>query len=365
MSYLPADPSATPALASPGPGEGPASGSVPFGPPTVLLVTGSTALRDQVQLAAATVGVGVRTDPASGVDPLWWARAGLVLLGADVPIQDLPGPRPGLVVLGDATVLPPEGLDAELVRLPEGRPRLEALLAGGEPPTGLVIGVIGALGGVGASTLAVALALSATQVLLVDADPLGPGLQTGLGWDDLPGARWPELDAARGRVRPEALREALPSEHGRWLLSYDRGSPAVPSGPRAVRLLDVLTAARRVFPVVVVDLPRRAEAADLLVWRALDTALVVTRAGVGGTLAAARLTEALRALSAQVAVVIRPQPGGFDITQIADVLRVQRVLPWSEQRGLAAAQEAGDLERALAHGRTGRLAADLLAWAAA
>lgn len=357
MTYVPPDP-VGPLTRAGAPGAEPAS----YGPPTVLVVTGSAHLRDQVHLVAATLGVGVRVDPPARVDPLHWARARLVVLGPDAAADDLPGPRPGIVVLATDEAPAVAGLDAELVRLPQGLPRLETLLAGGGGG-GLVVGVIGALGGVGVSTLSVALALAAQDVLLIDADPLGPGLQAGLGWEDLPGARWPELDATQGRVRAGALREALPGRHGVRLITYDRGSPAVPVGSRPVRLLDVVAAGRQAFAVVVVDLPRRAEAADLLVWRELDCALVVTRSGVAGAVAAARLCETLRALTPRVGAVLRPQSAGLDERQIADVLRVQRVVEWPEQRGLTGAAEAGDLARSLRRGRTARLGAELLAWA--
>ena len=66
------------------------------------------------------------------------------------------------------------------------------------------VAVVGGRGGAGASTLACALARdggsSAGAVMLVDADPLGGGLDLLLGAEGVPGLRWPDLAEARGRA---------------------------------------------------------------------------------------------------------------------------------------------------------------------
>ena len=74
-------------------------------------------------------------------------------------------------------------------------------------------------------------------------------------WRQDPGARWPELLNASGRVSAAALRSALPSIDGLAVLSWDRSDvTALP--PEAMR--SVLGAAQRSSDLVVVDLPRRA-----------------------------------------------------------------------------------------------------------
>lgn len=339
----------------------------PLGPPTALLVTADPWLRDQVLTAAESVGAVVRVESPQHPDAFWWARARLVILGPDTDPDTLPGPRPGVVLLtqtlGPGTAGVPGG---ERLCLPDEQGRLAELLAQSRTGAGaLVVGVIGSVGGAGASTLACALALgspAADPCLLVDGDPLGPGLQTSLGWEDVAGARWPDLDRVQGRLRPGALAAALPSRGDLMILSYDRGSPALPKGPGAHRLAEVLDAARLDCRRVVLDLPRRCEPGDLLVWRGLAAAVVVTTGTVAGVIAASRLVETLRGLCPKVAVALRS--GGLSAAEVEPAVTADLVLDWAWQRGLAAAAEAGDLERALRRGGTPALARRVWGWAA-
>lgn len=338
-----------------------------LGPPTALLVTADPWIREQVLTAAESVGAVVRLAGPRHPDAFWWARAQLVLLGPDTDPDGLPGPRAGLVLLTQALVPVPAGAPGgEQVCLPEGQGRLAELLAQCRADAGaLVIGLIGSVGGAGASTLACALALGAPAgepCLLVDGDPLGPGLQTPLGWEEVAGARWPDLDRVQGRLRPGALAAALPARGDLMILSYDRGSPALPQGPGAHRLAEVLDAARLDCPRIVLDLPRRCEPGDLLVWHGLGAAVVVTTGTVAGVFAASRLVETLRGLCPKVAVVVRP--GGLSAAEVEPVVTADLVLDWAGQRGLAAAAEAGDLGRALRRGGGQALARRLWAWAA-
>ena len=57
--------------------------------------------------------------------------------------------------------------------------------------------------------------------LLLDADPLGGGIELVLGCEDAPGLRWPEVVATEGRVGAVALRSALPSVGSLAVLSWD------------------------------------------------------------------------------------------------------------------------------------------------
>src|SRR5690606_25835346 len=68
------------------------------------------------------------------------------------------------------------------------------------------------------------------RTLLVDADPLGGGLDLVLGWEQLEGLRWPALTQTDGRVDPPALVQALPRRGDLGVLSWDRGElPEVPA----------------------------------------------------------------------------------------------------------------------------------------
>src|SRR5690349_916184 len=64
---------------------------------------------------------------------------------------------------------------------------------------GLVLGVVGGSGGVGASSFAAVLAATAGRSLLVDLDVAGGGLDVVLGIEAEAGARWSGLHLAGGR----------------------------------------------------------------------------------------------------------------------------------------------------------------------
>ena len=115
--------------------------------------------------------------------------------------------------------------------------------------------VVGASGGLGASTLALAVGrrLAATRpAVVVDLDLDGGGLEVTAGVEHLPGRRWDDLREVRGRVRPDLLLASLPVDDGCHVLSVrGGGSPRPPE--RA--LLDVLRALEASESRVVVDVP--------------------------------------------------------------------------------------------------------------
>jgi len=161
---------------------------------------------------------------------------------------------------------------------------------------GRAIAVVGAVGGVGASTLAALLArrLGATRpVALVDLDAGHGGLEVLLGTERADGARWPDLAGLRGPLAPSDLRGVLP----RWgpveVLSWDRRG-AEPDGATVAAVLAGLLDAGR---TVVLDVPARAAGEALRGVRADEAAgvtggarvVVVTGQDVLGVAAAARL----------------------------------------------------------------------------
>ena len=109
--------------------------------------------------------------------------------------------------------------------------------------TAHVVGVLGGCGGAGASLFAVRprgrrCGRRAGAPLLVDLDPLGGGLDLALGLDDVPGLRWPDLAAARGRLPASSLHESLPRAGSARGARWGRGEPVdvpVAAGGRGAR----------------------------------------------------------------------------------------------------------------------------------
>ncbi|KRE60854.1 hypothetical protein [Nostocoides sp. Soil756] len=110
-----------------------------------------------------------------------------------------------------------------------------------------VIAVVGASGGLGASTLSLAvgrrLAATGSRSVVVDLALGAGGLDVTAGIEHLTGRRWADLAGVRGRVPPGPLLEALPAEGGCRVLSAGGPGPVMVS-PGAVRdVLETLTTA--------------------------------------------------------------------------------------------------------------------------
>lgn len=339
---------------SPLPAPHPAASGAPAARP--LLVTADEAVLDDVLRLAAAAGVSLdvaRDLPSAR--PLWTA-APLVVLGDDVVHQvalaAVPR-RPGVVLVGlDAddggTWQRAVGVGAEHVAfLPDGEPWLVSRLADAAESReggGAVLAVVGGRGGAGASVTAAALALAAAaqgvRCLLLDADPWAGGIDLVLGAEDCQGLRWPDLAETRGRVSGAALRAALPSVAALAVLSWDRGDlREVPT--EAVST--VLAAARRSGDLVVVDLPRRLDAATREVLAASALTVVVTTADVRAAAATSRVATALTPLCSRIGLLVRgPARAGVD----AEVIAGATGLPL-----LAQMRPDGRLDALLADGR--------------
>ena len=122
-----------------------------------------------------------------------------------------------------------------------------------------VLGVLGASGGLGASTLAAALAVAATRELAASGLPAavavdgalgGGGLDTTACVEHQPGLRWPDLAGVRGEVCGADLVAELPRcAGGARVLAAAPGAPP----PQGV-VSSVVQAVRAVAGLVVVDL---------------------------------------------------------------------------------------------------------------
>jgi secretion/DNA translocation related CpaE-like protein len=230
------------------------------------------------------------------------------------------------------------------------------------PVVGRVVAVLGGRGGAGASVLAGGLAVTAARrglrTLLVDADPLGGGVDLVLGWESLDGLRWPALSQASGEVPAPALVEALPGHSELVILSWDRGEPmTVP--PEA--MLAALDAGRRGRDLTIVDLPRRLDESAMLALRAADQVYLVVPAELRACAAAARVAAVAGPHCAALSVVVRqPGPAGLAVKEVMAALRLPYAGTIRSEPRLRTAWERGEPPAASGHGSLATLCRKLL-----
>jgi len=298
-----------------------------------LLVTSDPDLLDELLRLCAAAGTEAQVAHDVASARLSWSRPPFVVVGRDladaVAVARLPR-RPGVVLAGLGQdegiwdVAKDIGADTA-VPLPHAQSWLVNRLgettdaADGE---GFVIAVIGGRGGAGATTLATVLALKGVDLglrcLLIDADPLGGGIDLALGCEGCVGLRWPDLTAAGGRVSGAALLDALPNVHGLSVLSAGRGDALTVPAP-AMR--SVTAAAARMSDLVVIDLPRHVDDAAEEALAAATVTLMVVPAEVRAVAAAGRVAVAVGLTARDVRVVVRgPAPAGLSASVVADTL---------------------------------------------
>ncbi len=335
----------------------------------VLLVTSSPSLHDAVVPLCAAAGVEARECAEPTLVLAAWSDADLVLVGVDVADQVValaPPRRPGVHVVGvapgDAVFRAAVELGAaSVIDLPQGAAWLVDALAdvGERASPGRTVGVVGGAGGAGATTLACALAqwhAARAPTLLVDADPLGPGLDRLLGMEDVPGVRWEGLVDTAGRLGGRALRESVPRRGHLGVLTWTglRRKLEVPTARR------ILPAASRGHDLVVLDLARHGGSALGELVDRCDDLLVVTPASVPGLAATARLVADL-GRTGRAGLVVRP--GGLSDADAQRVTGLPVVAAVADQRGLAASVDRG-LGPLAGRGPLARAARDLLSEAA-
>ncbi|GIE81235.1 septum formation initiator [Actinoplanes philippinensis] len=300
-----------------------------------LIVTADPDLLDELLRLAAAGGVEAEVSPDPAGARARWTTAPLVFVGADQAIPCLRArlPRRGrLFLVGFDGLADPAFSVADLIGaenvavLPAAEPWIVDQLTAGDRPVppadGRTLAVIGGRGGAGASILAAGLATTAVRsgyrTLLIDADPLGGGLDLVLGWEQVGGLRWPGLTGADGRVDPPTLLGALPHRGDLVLLSFDRDElPGVPIEAMAA----TLDAARRGRDVIVADLPRQLDDAAILALQAAERTLLVVPAELRATASAARTAATVAAHCENIAVVVRgPAPGRLKAREIARAL---------------------------------------------
>jgi len=299
----------------------------------LLISSDSELIDDVLRLAAANaVEIHLATDVEGARSR--WPLAPLVLVGADAGLA-LAGAR--MTRRRDVVLVTREPtadtwqnavtLGAEhVVTLPDADRWLIDRLADceeGPARDGRVIAVMGAGAGSGASTFASTLALAAAdralRVLLIDADPLGGGLDVLLGLEDAPGIRWADLAETRGRLGVQSLASSLPGGHGLSVLSWGRNGGATLSVEAMSAVID---AAARGFDIVIVDLPRHLDAATEVALSRAEMTLLVARNRVRTTAAAARIVAELDGRCSAVSIVLRVEPKGLMDHAVEDALTV-------------------------------------------
>ncbi len=317
-------------------------------PAPPLILTCDPGLREDLVRLAAAAGVVPEVVAEVGSALRSWSAASLVLVGGDLAeaLAAAVPPRRSGVHLVSST----ESADvfraalacgAESVRcLPAATDDLVADLADcgdGPRPDGLVVGVLGGAGGVGATVFAAAFAevLAADRdVLLVDADPYGAGLDRVLGVEAVEGVRWGGLVQAAGRLSARSLHEALPRRGRLSVLTWSSTCPG-PLSTETVR--SVVSTARRGYPVVVVDIGRHPDPVADDLFHRCDRLVLLSTTTVPAAAAAARLIGRLPAVTG---LVLRGA-GGASPDQVGAVLGLTVLAQMRDQRGLDEAVALG------------------------
>jgi secretion/DNA translocation related CpaE-like protein len=319
-----------------------------------LIVTEDEDLLDDLLRLCAAAGAEPEVSFGPPSSPGIWATAPLVLVGADCASGlHRAQRRPGVLLVGrdlDDHEVWRRAVDIgadHVIFLPDAERWLVDRIADaaeGVGETALTVGVVGGRGGAGASTLACALAVTAARhaqrTMLVDADPLGGGLDVLLGGERTDGLRWPDLAESQGRVSSGALEESLPKLHDLSVLSWDRGDSVVIT-PEAMR--SVLGAARRRGGLVVVDLPRRMDDAVVEALSQVDVGLLVVPAELRAVAAADRVASRMGLVLRDLRVVARgPFPSGLGDAEIARLLGLPLAGELPPEKGLLESVDTGE-----------------------
>ena len=316
-----------------------------------LFVTADQTLLDELLRLAAAAGT---TPEVAGDAPAAlraWLKAPLVLVGEDLAADVArlsPTRRDAVFVVLTAPV--PDrvfqialALGAESVaELPRSEgwlvERLTDVVDSG-PARGLTVGVVGGSGGSGATTFACALAQTAARTgpsVVIDTDPLGPGVDRILGLDLVDGVRWDALGHTTGRLSARALREALPRRDGVAALTWYAGARPRPLQAFAAR--EALSAARRGHDTVVVDLPRVLDSLTEEIAARCDQVLVTVVTTVAGVAAAMRICGRL-ADPGGLGLVVRGS--GMDDETLSRAVGAPVIHRMPEQRGLVETVDLG------------------------
>lgn len=257
-------------------------------------------------------------------------------IGEVDPAWHRPGRRFAWVAL-DHAVAAPDG--EPCLVLPDGAAELLGRMRSASTTRrARVIGVVGARGGVGASTLAAVLARSCADAGLsaglVDLDVDRGGIDLLIGVEHDAGLRWADLGPEPGGFAPGDLSASLPAWRGVRVLSADLRSVGTPPSEQ------VLAALGDAHDVVVLDLPRGLARPDETGGRWCDTLLGVATCDVQSAAGAQALARSLVGLDVRL-VVRGPAPGGVTADQIARASGLPLLHAMPAERSLSAALERG------------------------
>lgn len=335
-----------------------------------LVVTRDQVLCDELSRLAAAAGVTPQICRSPSEALAGWSTAPLVLVGEDVAPQ-LARLRPGR--RDDAYLIAGEsrGHDLFEVALAIGVESvlelhrceawlIEALTDCGDraPSRGAVVGVVGGCGGAGATTFACALAQVGARsgsALLVDLDPLGPGLDRVFGVEARDGVRWDALAQTTGRLSARSLHDAVPARDGVGVLTWPPGST---DGVAPFAAREALSAGQRGHDLVVIDLPRLFDPVTTETIARCDQVVILTVPTVAAVAATARVAARL-GNTTSLRLVVRGH--GVAVGGIERATGLASAIAMAQQRGLAEAVDLGLGPVRSARGPLARAAAEVLA----
>lgn len=218
----------------------------------------------------------------------------------------------------------------------------------------MLIHVVGASGGLGASVFSAALGLASVRsghrAALVDLDPLGGGIDFVLACEQRPGLRWGELDPTGAPLDPHGLISSLLEVEGLAVLPQSEQHGCVSSAGVG----SVTDALQAQCEHVVVDLP--VELA--LVLPPEQPLLVLVASATCRGVRAADLT--MRALERHgyrreqtVTVVSRESQRAMGAARVAESLQMPLGASWVRDERLSMAVECGDLRALTSAARGG------------
>ena len=320
-----------------------------------LVLTSDEGLLDDLQRLAAAADLALTVTREVPEARRLWRTAPVVVVGADSAeaLAAVVPPRRENVLI----VAPESGFGGpdvyrgavaigaqDVLFLPAGETWLVEWLAETTAPAAAAatVCVAGGRGGAGASVTAVGLAVTAARggdpVLLVDADPLGGGIDLALGLENAEGARWPAFTDRRGRLSAGALRAALPAVDGLAVLARSRGDTAAVPAPAMRAVLD---ASRRGAALVVVDLPRQPDEAAVEALAVADVTLLVAPCDVRGVAASAAVAAEVGRHTSDVRIVARTGRGRLPPETVAASLGLPLAGRVPDEPSLPSALDSG------------------------